>query len=307
MKFVTLCMSPAIDVTIRLEHWPHQDEVFKDVEDHESVGGKGINVARWLALRGHEVICGGLLGEENREIFDAELSKYGIQSAFLSVPGMTRRNEMITTPQGNFKLNRKAFPQCAERITAEAILSHMEQSASDSIFQKGTIWILSGSLPPCCEPIFYKDFIQLLKDRSLCVVLDTSGGPLRYGIEARPDLIKPNAEECAELLGFSLHTSADFQKATALLQKSVPSVIISDGAQGAWFNGHHVPSPSVDVLDTTAAGDTLLAEFCSRISLGEFLQSASKWAVSAGAAATTMPGALPAPFSLVEGLYQSLP
>ena len=111
VKFFCLCMSPALDATVKLPSAPKgEGEIFKDVAEEENVGGKAVNVARWLALRGAEVLCGGLLGEENDRPFAKELAKYGIADCFVRVPGATRRNEMITWPGGSIKLNRAAFP-----------------------------------------------------------------------------------------------------------------------------------------------------------------------------------------------------
>ena len=104
-------MSPAIDATVTLPRAPKGDgEIFKDVAEEENVGGKTVNVARWLALRGADVACGGLLGEDNDRPFAKELAKYGIEDRFVRVPGATRRNEMIVWPGGSMKLNRSAFP-----------------------------------------------------------------------------------------------------------------------------------------------------------------------------------------------------
>ena len=54
MEFFCLCMSPALDASVTLPAWPADGVIFKDVAETENVGGKGINVARWLALRGAE-------------------------------------------------------------------------------------------------------------------------------------------------------------------------------------------------------------------------------------------------------------
>ena len=104
-------MSPALDASVTLPAWPSDGVIFKDVAETENVGGKGINVARWLALSGAKVSCGGLLGADNAAPFEQELASCGIRDVFLRVPGSTRRNEMIVTPQGSFKLNRPAFPK----------------------------------------------------------------------------------------------------------------------------------------------------------------------------------------------------
>ena len=117
MEFFCLCMSPALDASVTLPAWPSDGVIFKDVAETENVGGKGINVARWLARRGAKVSCGGLLGADNAVPFEQELTRCGIRDVFLRVPGSTRRNEMIVTPQGSFKLNRPAlYPRTLDSL-----------------------------------------------------------------------------------------------------------------------------------------------------------------------------------------------
>jgi sugar/nucleoside kinase (ribokinase family) len=101
-----------------------------------------------------------------------------------------------------------------------------------------------------------------------------------------------------------LTAGAEFVRATALLREKSAHVIISDGGAGAWFDGAFVAAPKVDVVDTTAAGDTLLAEWCWRC-FGECgMRNAEwgKWAVAAGSAACTMPGGAPPSSGVVEAL-----
>lgn len=274
--FFCLCMSPAIDALVRLPHAPTgAGEVFKDVADEENVGGKAINVARWLALRGEKVTCGGLLGADNAVPFERELARCGIGDRFLRVPGATRRNEMIAWPGGAFKVNRAAFAD-VPAVTAADVLAGADGA---------DVAIVSGSLPKCCAPSFYAECVRILKAKGLEVVLDTSGRPLELGVAAGPDLIKPNAEECEPLVGFVPKTPEDFLRATEALRARCAHVIISDGGAGAWFDGAFVAAPPVEVVDTTAAGDTLLAEWCC--------SRDPRLAVAAGSAACTMPGSRP--------------
>ena len=285
MKFFCLCMSPAVDALVKLPGAPKgEGEIFKDVADEENVGGKAVNVARWLAIRGDEVVCGGLLGEDNAFPFEKELARYGIGDAFLRVPGSTRRNEMVTWPGGAFKVNRAAFPDVRAIRPGEVL------AGADG----ADVAIVSGSLPKCCEPSFYADCVKMLKAKGIEVVLDASGEALRLGVEAGPDLIKPNAEECEPLVGFVPKTPEEFARATAILRERAAHVVISDGGAGAWFDGEFVPAPKVDVVDTTAAGDTLLAEWCH--------SRDPRLAVAAGSAACTMPGSRPPPQERVAAL-----
>ena len=330
MEFFCLCMSPALDASVTLPAWPSDGVIFKDVAETENVGGKGINVARWLALRGAKVSCGGLLGADNAAPFEQELARCGMRDVFLRVPGSTRRNEMIVTPQGSFKLNRPAFPKLPADFDALKVLELGRGTRPACPRSRGTrdptlprVAILSGSLPPAVPKDFYAAAIRALKARGWTVALDASGEALRLGVEAGPDLIKPNADECEALVGFVPKTPDDFRRATEALRAHAAHVIISDGGAGAWFDGEFVAAPKVDVLDTTSAGDTLLAEFCWRAfadaqervpPAGSALQGgsrscatdAAKWAVAAGSAAVTMPGSMPPPVELVEKLKENI-
>ncbi len=301
MKYFCLCMSPAIDATVTLPHAPKgAGEIFKDVAEEENVGGKAVNVARWLALRGAEVSCGGLLGEDNARPFEKELGKYGIEDRFVRVPGATRRNEMIVWPDGSVKLNRSAFPGLTS-LEGLDVLGSIE--AFNGLTGVGAVAILSGSLPPAAGKDFYARAVKQFKSLGWSVALDASGEAMRLGLESGPDLIKPNAEECEPLVGFVPKTPDEFKRATEMLRAKAAHVVISDGGAGAWFDGEFVAAPKVDVVDTTAAGDTLLAEYCFRFYSGE-TSEAGCWAVAAGSAACTMPGGAPPAMDVVTQLMK---
>ncbi len=297
-------MSPAIDATVRLKSAPRgEGEIFKDVDEEENVGGKAVNVARWLAIRGAKVACGGLLGEDNDRPFVKELAKYSIEDRFVRVPGATRRNEMITWPGGSTKLNRAAFPGLGQGDLEN--LGVLEKLGCGNDGEPRTVVVLSGSLPPAAPKDFYAKAVMHFKVLGCTVVLDASGAALIEGVAAHPDVIKPNADECEPLVGFVPKTHEEFARATEELRKVCEYPIISDGGTGFWFNGDFVAAPKVDVVDTTAAGDTLLAEWCWRVFVeaGSGLADradwkgvdclAGKWAVAAGSAACMMPGGTP--------------
>ena len=330
MNFLCVCMSPALDATVVLPAWPTGGSISKDVEEIENVGGKGINVARWLARRGASVACGGLLGENNAVPFERTFASFGIVDRFVRVPGSTRRNEMIVTPEGSFKINRKAFPDLTTRnfsFRIADLLADLPASAGGgrSVTAEGLVVVLSGSLPKCCCGDFYARVARELRALGAIVVLDASGAPLREAVlnadaASVPHVIKPNAEECEPLVGFVPKTPEDFRRATTMLNEKVPYVIISDGGAGCWFNGVFVAAPEVTVLDTTAAGDTLLAEWCYRMFATceqraydngiwtdeSRLAEAAKWAVAAGSAACTMPGGDPPTVAYVDKLRGSI-
>ena len=303
-KFLCICLSPAIDATVRMDVWPTDGCVIKNAADTFAPGGKTVNVARWLAKRGATVACGGLLGEDNAMLFEKEFRKYGIEDRFVRIPGSTRVNEMFVTPQGSFKVNRPAFPG----ITVGAAVPSGPQSFfNEDVFDRDcgargtahpTTVIISGSLPANFPGDYYRVLGEAAKRAGAKVVLDASGKALVEGVKAHPDVIKPNAEECEALIGFVPKTPDDFKKANAALRAFCDYPIISDGGAGCWFVGEFVPAPKVEVLDTTAAGDTLLAEWC--------YSGDVRMAVAAGSAACTMPGGEPPDIGLVEKLARSV-
>lgn len=297
MEFVSFCMSPAIDGTVVLPAAPRgEGEIFKDVAETETVGGKGLNVARWLAIRGARVSCSGLLGSDNAFLFARELARYGIADGFVRVSGATRKNEMIVWPGGSMKINRPAFADVRE------------MPAFGRVVRPGGVAILSGSLPKHCPVDFYATLAAELKQGGMTVVLDASEAPLVEGVKAHPDWIKPNDAECAALIGYVPQTPDDFTRAAADLRAFASHSLISAGAAGCWVDGVFVPAPkAASVLDTTAAGDTLLAEFCFRhFEQGLVPDEAARWAVAAGTASVRHPGAEPPNAEEVAALYASV-
>ena len=286
MRFLCICLSPAIDATVRMNAWPTDGCVIKNAADTFAPGGKTVNVARWLAKRGASVACGGLLGEDNAVMFEKELKKYGIEDRFVRIPGSTRVNEMFVTPQGSFKVNRPANGGTYRGLEGLGSLEGFD------------VVVLSGSLPKDWPADTYRHLAEAAKKAGAKVVLDASGKALVEGVKAHPDVIKPNAEECEALIGFVPKTPDDFKRATAALKAFCDYPIISDGGAGCWFDGEFVAAPKVEVLDTTAAGDTLLAEWC--------FSGDVRMAVAAGSAACTMPGGTPPDVALVEALAKEI-
>lgn len=297
-----MTLSPAVDVTLTCDTFPQPGDVIAGCHEVDTPGGKGLNVARWLAGRGHAVVAAGLLGRDNAVSFEALMVESNIQDALLRVPGANRRNVMVTSPQGMFKLNRRAFPDLrAEDWGIERVLQPCLVAS---------VCVLAGSLPAAIPSSVYAEMIVRLRKGGIPAVLDTSGEALRHGLEALPALIKPNRLECEELLGLSLRRPVDFRDACLKLLERAACVLLSDGANGCWFADRvdggrvfHASAPDVPVVDTTAAGDSLLAEFSHRYFPDCVMdETMMRYACAAGAAAITMPGALTPPMALVSRL-----
>lgn len=302
--FATITMSPAIDTTLELEAFPTKNAVIKAGKEVYSVGGKGLNSANWLSKRGASVLTTGLLGKENAADFEAFMHDNNLVDEFIRVPGYSRINVMFVSPAGMFKVNRSGFPDLtSDDYSVGAIIKRC---------QKARTCIMAGSIPKAVPVDIYAQVIDAMHKVGANAVLDASGPQFAAGLEACPDVIKPNRQECAEYIGKTISSKHDIFAALEVLGKKAKLVILSDSSNGCWFfdaagSGEifFMPAPDIDVVDTTGAGDALLAEFSYRYFTNEehkLTPELMAYAVAAGSATCTMPGARTPSLALVDEL-----
>jgi 1-phosphofructokinase family hexose kinase len=182
---------------------------------------------------------------------------------------------------------------------------------------KKQTWVLSGSLPPGVPPDIFATLIHRVQ--SSCngpfmarAILDTSGDAFRYGLIARPYMIKPNRYEAESITGFQLNNKSDLQRAVAMFHDlGVHIAAISLGENGLFLSWEDdsrlIPAPEINVGNPTGAGDALLAGLIYAIEQGESLPQAGRFAVACGAAAAQGNGVGLPPLSTIELLAQLIP
>jgi ribokinase len=140
---------------------------------------------------------------------------------------------------------------------------------------------------------------QEAKKSKALVILDPA--PARsLPIELYPliDVITPNENEVAGLVGFVVNDEATAQSAARiLLQRGVKRVIIKLGGKGAFYADaeceEFIPAYKVNAIDTVAAGDAFNGALAAGLSEGLPLRDALQWGMAAGALSTTKRGAQP--------------
>ena len=256
-RVVTVSINSAIDQTVIIPNFT-AGAVNRVQSSQMDPGGKGINVASFLADFGQATTVTGFLGADNDEIFRRLFERKGIADHCVRIAGQTRIGIKISdevlhqTTDINFPGETPNPTEIAQLFEILAALTATHQ------------WfVLSGSIPRGVSADIYKQMVQVLKDKK--VVLDTSGEGFRQALAAGPWLIKPNVDELSEYAGKPLDSpAAILEQARALMgQYNIQSVVISMGKEGAIFvEGDEtiwaIP-PSVAVKSTVGAGDAMVA------------------------------------------------
>ncbi|MFC9678447.1 1-phosphofructokinase family hexose kinase [Streptomyces sp. NPDC056948] len=255
---LTVTLNTALDITYRVRSLrPHASHRVSEVT--ERPGGKGVNVARVLAALGHEVTVTGFTGGATGRVVQELLASVpGVVDALVPITGATRRTIAVVDERSGDTTQLNEPGPTVARTEWSAF-----QEAYEALLPTASAVALCGSLPPGVPVGAYAGLVRTARSAGIPVLLDTSGEPLRRGVAARPDIIKPNAEELAELTG-----SHDPLRATQdARRRGAGAVVASLGPEGllaATRDGRWRATPPAPVRgNPTGAGDSAVAGLLS--------------------------------------------
>jgi 1-phosphofructokinase len=302
---VTVTPNPSIDRTVTLGAPLTRGAVHRVMSVSTEAGGKGVNVARALTLAGLDTLA--LLPAAATDPLVAALHDSAVPFRGVPTTGPVRTNLAITELDGTTtKLNEPGATLDSATVDAltESVIKNAESAA----------WVvLSGSLPPGVPDHWYADIVALLASYPCRVAVDTSEGPLAALVasdRAAPDLMKPNAEELAGVLGYSPQSleAAVAQRdpepvvsaARQLIDRGVGAVLATLGSAGAVLvdetGSWMATPPPITPRSTVGAGDASLAGYLRAEVGGAVPPQRLQMAVAYGSAAAALPGsALPGP------------
>ncbi|MER5547064.1 1-phosphofructokinase family hexose kinase [Streptomyces sp. NPDC002589] len=256
---LTVTLNTALDLTYRVRSLrPHASHRVSDVV--ERPGGKGVNVARVLAALGHETTVTGFVGGATGRAMRDQLGGIpGLTDALVPVAGATRRTiAVVDELSGDTTQLNEPGPQIAPAEWG-AFLDRYEELLDGGVRAVA----LCGSLPPGVPVGAYAHLVRAARAAGAPVLLDTSGEPLRRGVAARPDLIKPNTDELAELTGSHepLRATQDARRRGA---HAVVASLGADGVLAVTPEGRWRATPPARIHgNPTGAGDSAVAGLLS--------------------------------------------
>ncbi|MFC8358835.1 1-phosphofructokinase family hexose kinase [Streptomyces griseorubiginosus] len=257
---LTVTLNTALDITYRVRSLrPHTSHRVTEVV--ERPGGKGLNVARVLAALGHEVTVTGFTGgATGRTVQDALTAVPGLADALVPVTGATRRTIAVVDERSG---DTTQLNEPGPTVTA-AEWSAFQEAYEDLVPSVSAV-ALCGSLPPGVPVGAYTALIRTAKAAGVPVLLDTSGEALRRGVAARPDIVKPNADELAELTGSHdpLRATQDTRRrgARAVVASLGRSGLLAATPEGRW----RATPPAPVHGNPTGAGDAVVAGLLSAL------------------------------------------
>ncbi|MGW0987977.1 1-phosphofructokinase family hexose kinase [Streptomyces sp. NPDC002486] len=257
---LTVTLNTALDITYRVRSLrPHASHRVSEVT--ERPGGKGVNVARVLAALGHEVTVTGFTGGTTGRVVQERLTAVpGVVDALVPITGTTRRTIAVVDERtgDTTQLNEPGPTVLPAEWSAF-------QEAYEDLLPSASAVALCGSLPPGVPVGAYAGLIRRARSFSVPVLLDTSGEPLRRGVAARPDIIKPNAGELAELTGSHepLRATQDARRrgAGAVVASLGPAGLLAVTREGRW----QAAPPASFRGNPTGAGDSAVAGLLSAL------------------------------------------
>jgi len=279
---LTVTMNPSIDKLYMVEG-NTLGAVQRVQKVSNTAGGKGLNVSRVSALLGEDVTATGLVGGYIGAYFESLITG-NIRSAFTHVASETRSciNVWDTTNGVSTEYLEPGAPITAEE--AEQFFCDFRKE-----LEKADVITISGSLPKGAPADSYEQLIALCREAGKPVLLDTSGENLRRGAAMKPDFIKPNTDELAQLLGHPVSGMEEaIEAAKALHESGIRWVAVSLGSKGAVLvceeGVFHGQPPKIEPVNTVGCGDSMVAGFAVAMSRGLGAQDALRLAVAVSAA-----------------------
>lgn len=277
---VVVVGSVNVDCVVRAERLPAPGETVSGGTFARYGGGKGANQAIAAARAGCATRLVAAVGDDADGVAAlSELAAAGVDTRHVAhcddaatgvaliVVDAAGRNQIAVAPGANARL--AAFPRDALADGPGVALLSFE--APDGVLCAAAEAAAAAGWRVIVNPAPWR--------------------PLPARLAACHPVLVPNEHEASALAGIADPVAA----AEALARDLDASVIVTLGAAGAALvvDGAvaRVPAPTVDVVDTTGAGDALCGTLAARLALGDALEPALVAAVAAASASTARPGA----------------
>ena len=246
------------------------------------LGGKGFNQSAALAKAGLEVYHAGQIGGDGSGFLEA-CREYGIHADFIRKTDGKSGHTIIQVDKNgqNCILLHGGSNRTITRAFVDEVLSH---------FEKGDFLILQNEI----NQLDY--IIDAAYEKGMIIVLNPS--PMDDYLKSC-DMSKVSYFLLNEIEGMQLTGEKDLDLVPAKLLEKYPDakIVLTLGSEGSVYMDRQTTVRQgiypVDVVDTTAAGDTFTGYFIAGVVAGDTIEVILRRAAKASAIAVSRKGAAP--------------
>lgn len=285
---ITVVGSVNMDLVFRTPRMPAVGETLHGHEFRQIPGGKGANQAVAAARQGAQVSFIGAVGDDGFGEFSRRcLADEGIELSHLAtVPGVaTGVAGILVDDNGNNSI------VLAAGANGTVDVAQVEAAAAAIASARLLLCQLETPLASVTEAI------RIARAQGVQVILNPAPAQaLADELLQQVNYLIVNETEAGQLSGISVTDQSSAQSASQnLLRRGVGAVLLTMGEHGALITdaggSQFIPAVKVDVVDTTAAGDTFVGAFAVGLANGLSLLDASREAQYAAALTVTKLGA----------------
>lgn len=279
-----------MDLVVRVKEMPQPGETIFGEGFQMAAGGKGANQAIAAARSDAKVTMIGKVGADD---FGARLRDNlvidGINTEHISV------DDQAATGIAMIALDERGQNSIIVASGANMQLTPADIREAWASLEAVDMVVMPLEIPLDCVA----EAAKLAKRDGARVLLNPAPAqPLPKELLANLDLLIPNETELEIISGMPVSDRASAEQAAQVLfETGVETIVVTLGADGALLlqDGRttHIAAPVVEVVDTTAAGDSFIGGLAAALTQGKPIEDAVAYASCAGALAVTKFGAQP--------------
>jgi len=287
---ITVVGSFVVGMTLRTSHMPIFGETLIGTDFDMGPGGKGSNQAVGTAKLGADAYFAGIIGNDKLSEIATDLyAKAGVNTTYL------KKSDEMYTAAGFIILNQAGENGIIIDMGANGLMDARFVDGAEAQIARSNVVMTVLEIPPQAAgramALGRKHGVRTLMNPAPATALDDS-------VLQNVDLLTPNESELRILLGLPPDNPAsDLELAHQLQERGAKTIIVTLGEKGALIvqDGQpvEVPGVSVEVVDTTGAGDAFSAGLAVAVAEGKDLVEAVKFANCCGALACTALGVIP--------------
>jgi ribokinase len=295
-KPIVVVGSINMDLVATTERIPVGGETVSAGDFQIHPGGKGANQAVAVARLGYPVRMIGRLG---KDVFGTQLRSH-LEKEGVDIAGVEAAQEVSGIAM--IVVSRKGENSIVVAQGANALVTPDYLDANIEIIRSAGLVLTQLEIPT--ETVEY--LAQICSSEDVPLMLDPA--PAR---ELPPNLLKyidwftPNETEAAFFIGSATDNMDPASIAKILLDKGAKGILLKMGGRGAYLAtatslSKSLSPFSVQVVDTTAAGDAFNGAFATALMMGNGPMESARFATAAAAISVTRAGAQPSMPTLPE-------